>query len=333
MRNFAYHRPDTIAAAVDAARAEGAQILAGGTTMVDLMKIGVFNPDALIDITGLSELEGVEIGPERIRFGALARMAEVGDNGQLRDAAPVLTESLWKAASPQLRHAARLGGNILQQTRCPYFRDTAYSECNKRNPRSGCAALSGGETNLHAILGGSEACVAMYPGDWAQALIAFDAEVRTQGPGGTRTIPFADLHLLPGDTPEIETILKRGEIVTSILVPVIPALRNSHYLKARDRESYAFASASAAVGIEMDGENVRDVRIAVGGVASVPWRAREAEDSLKGGPMTEETAREAGRIAFADAQSLEGSEYKIKLGADVVAGALMTTKSRTIGGE
>ncbi len=333
MRNFAYHRPDTIAAAIDAARAEGAQVLAGGTTMVDLMKIGVFEPDALIDITALSELEGFEVGSDRIRFGALARMAEVGDDTKLSDAAPVLTEALWKAASPQLRHAARLGGNILQQTRCPYFRDTAYSQCNKRNPGSGCAALDGGETNLHAILGGSDACVAMYPGDWAQALVAFDAEVKTQGPGGSRTIPFADLHVLPGDTPEIETILKRGELVTGISVPVIPALKASHYLKARDRESYAFASASAAVGVEMEGENVRDARIAIGGVASVPWRAREAEEFLKDGPLTEETAREAGRIAFADARPLKGSEYKIKLGADVVAGALMTAKSRTTGGE
>jgi xanthine dehydrogenase YagS FAD-binding subunit len=333
MRNFAYHRPDTIAAAIDAARAEGAQFLAGGTTMVDLMKIGVFEPAALVDITALSELEGFNVDSDRIRFGALARMAEVGDDEKLRDAAPALTEALWKAASPQLRHAARLGGNILQQTRCPYFRDTAYSQCNKRNPGSGCAALDGGETNLHAIFGGSDACVAMYPGDWAQALIAFDAEVQTQGPGGSRTIPVADLHVLPGDTPEIETILKRGELITGISVPVIPALKASHYLKARDRESYAFASASAAVGVEMEGENVRDARIAIGGVASVPWRARQAEDFLKGGPLTEQIAREAGRIAFADAQPLNGSEYKIKLGADVVAGALMTAKSRTTGGE
>jgi len=331
MRNFAYHRPSSLSDAIDAASVAGADILAGGTTMVDLMKIGVREPDTLVDITGLSALEGYEIGTDRIRFGALARMAEVGDDESLKSAAPVLTESLWKAASPQLRHAARLGGNILQRTRCPYFRDTAFVQCNKRAPGSGCAALDGGETNLHAILGGSDACVAMYPGDWAQALIAFDAEVMTQGPGGKRTIPFADLHVLPGDTPEIETILEPGEIVTAITVPVVPALMASHYLKARDRESYAFASASAAVGVEMDGNTVRDVRIALGGVASVPWRARDAEDSLKGGPLTEETAREAGRIAFAGAQPLEGSAYKIKLGADVVAGALMTAKSRVKG--
>ena len=333
MRNFAYYHPKNLADAIDAIRDSGGDILAGGTTVVDLMKIGVREPSALVDITGLGDLQGHEIGADRIRFGALARMAEVADDPALVVAAPVLTESLWKAASPQLRNMARLGGNILQRTRCPYFRDPAYAQCNKRKPGSGCAALDGGETNHHAILGGSASCVATYPGDWAQALIAFDAEIHTQGPGGRRTIPFAALHVLPGDTPEVETILQPGEIVTEITVPVVPALTASHYLKARDRESYAFASASAAVGVELDGDTVRDVRIALGGVAATPWRARAAEDSLKGKPLTEESARAAGRVAFADAQSLEGSAYKIKLGADVVAGALMTAKSRANGGE
>ncbi|MDO8862721.1 xanthine dehydrogenase family protein subunit M [Haliea sp. E1-2-M8] len=333
MRNFAYYSPKNLADAIAAIRDSGGDILAGGTTVVDLMKIGVREPSALVDITGLAELEGHEIGADRIRFGALARMGHLADDKYLVAAAPVLTESLWKAASPQLRNVARLGGNILQRTRCPYFRDTAYAQCNKRSPGSGCAALDGGETSHHAIFGGSSACVAMYPGDWAQALIAFDAEIHTQGPGGRRRIPFADLHVLPGDTPEVETILQRGEIVTEITVPIVPALKASHYLKARDRESYAFASASAAVGVELDGDAVRDVRIALGGVAATPWRARAAEESLKGKPLTEESARAAGRIAFADARELEGSAYKIKLGADVVAGALMTAKSRANGGK
>jgi len=331
VQNFTYHKPKTLSDAIDALRESGGDVLAGGTTVVDLMKIGVRAPAALVDITGLATLEGHEIGPDRIRFGALARMAQVADDPALVAAAPVLTEALWKAASPQLRNVARLGGNILQRTRCPYFRDAAYAQCNKRNPGSGCAALDGGETGHHAILGGSSACVAMYPGDWAQALIAFDAEVRTEGPGGSRTIPFAQLHVPPGDTPEVETILRLGEIVTDIVVPLTPALKASHYLKARDRESYAFATVSAAVGVEMDGDTVRDARIALGGVATTPWRARAAEDSLKGGALTEATAREAGRIAFADAQELEGAAYKIRLGPDVVAGALMTAKSRAAG--
>jgi xanthine dehydrogenase YagS FAD-binding subunit len=330
MKNFAYSRPANLNDAAEAAR--GADIIAGGTTMVDLMKIGVMQPEALVDITGLSELQGYEVTADAMRFGALAKMSEVADDDAVIEAFPALSEALWKAASPQLRNAATLGGNILQRTRCPYFRDTAYAQCNKRDPGSGCAALDGGETNLHAIFGGSSQCVAMYPGDLAQALVAFDAEVTTRGPGGTRTIPFADLHLPPGDSPHVETVLEPGEIVTEIRLAPVPAMKNSHYLKARDRESYAFASASAAVGIEMDGDTVRDARIGLGGVAATPWRARAAEDSLKGAPLTEETAREAGRIAFADAEPLEGSAYKIPLGADVVAGALMTVKTR-MGGE
>lgn len=328
MKNFAYSRPARLGAATEAAAQDGALVIAGGTTMVDLMKIGVLTPDALVDITGLAALSGYEVGPDRLRFGALAKMSTVADDPAVIAAFPALSETLWKAASPQLRNVATLGGNILQRTRCPYFRDTAYAQCNKRDPGSGCAALDGGETAMHAILGGSEACVAMYPGDFAQALVAFDAVVTTQGPGGTRTIPFAELHLKPGDSPEVETVLEPGEIVTGIEIPVIPAMAPSTYLKARDRASYAFASASAAIGVEMDGDTVRDVRIGLGGVASVPWRAKAAEDSLKGGPLTEKTAREAGRIAFEGAEPLDGSAYKIALGADVVAGALMDLKSR-----
>jgi xanthine dehydrogenase YagS FAD-binding subunit len=324
-----YEKPATVNAASEAATAEGARIIAGGTTMVDLMKVGALTPAALVDINGLSPLHGVEIGAEQLKFGALATMAQVGDDPALAEAFPALTESLWKAASPQLRNVATLGGNILQHTRCPYFRDTAFAQCNKRVPGSGCAALEGGETTLHAIFGGSSSCVAMYPGDLAQTLIAFDAVVTTQGPGGTREIPFAQMHLLPEDTPHIETVLEAGEIVTAISLPVIPAMSNSIYSKARDRESYAFASASAAVGLETDGETVRDVRIGLGGVAAVPWRATAAEDFLRGKALTEENFREAGRIAFADATALEGSAYKIALGADVLTGALMTLKSRT----
>jgi xanthine dehydrogenase YagS FAD-binding subunit len=318
-----------LAAATETAAADGTRIIAGGTTMVDLMKIGVLTPEALVDITGIAALRDYDVGADRIRFGALSMMSTVGDDPDVIAAFPALSESLWKAASPQLRNAATLGGNILQHTRCPYYRDTAYAQCNKRAPGSGCAALDGGETTLHAVLGGSSHCVAKYPGDFAQVLIAFDAEVTTQGPGGTRNIPFAQLHRLPGDTPHIETVLEPGEIVTAIELAVIRAMANSTYLKARDRESYAFASASAAVGVEMDGDTVRDARIGLGGVASVPWRAIEAEDSLKGKPLTEKAAREAGRIAFENAEPLEGSAYKIKLGADVVAGALLQVKTRS----
>jgi len=331
MRNFDYHRATSL---LDAVRQLGAhenwQVLGGGTTMIDLVKLDVMQPTGLVDISSIPDMQGMQVGPNSIRFGALARMADVGDDATLRGACPALTESLWKAASPQLRNAARLGGNVLQQTRCPYYRDTSYA-CNKREPGSGCAALEGGRTHLHAILGGSKQCVAMYPGDWAQALIAFDAVVTVASTAGVRRIPFADLHRLPGDTPEIETTLKRGEIITMIEVPVVPAMKGSHYLKARDRESYAFASVSAAVGLALDGDRVSDARIALGGVAAKPWRASAAEAVLTGQVFSEALAREAGRVAFANATPLKDSAYKIAVGADVVAGALITAHQRAKG--
>lgn len=331
MRNFDYHRATSLPDAVrQLSTHDGWQVLAGGTTMIDLLKLDVEQPKGLVDITGLAELQGLQVGAGSIRFGALARMADVGDDNTLRSACPALSESLWKAASPQLRHSARLGGNILQRTRCPYFRDTSY-ECNKREPGSGCAALDGGLTHLHAILGGSKACVAMYPGDWAQSLIAFDAVVSTVSAAGTRRFPFAELHRLPGNSPEVETTLKRGEIVTMIEVPVVAAMKGSHYLKARDRESYAFAAVSAAVGLAFEGDRVSDARIALGGVAAKPWRASAAEAVLKGKVFSEALARDAGRAAFADATPLKDSAYKIALGADVVAGALMTAHQRAKG--
>ena len=328
MKNFAYSRPEDLGTATEGSAMNGSMIIAGGTTLVDLMKIGVLEPDRVVDIGGLSSLRGYSVSDSEMRFGALAKMSTVADDQAVKDGFPALSEALWKAASPQLRNVATLGGNILQRTRCPYFRDTAYAACNKRNPGSGCAALDGGKTAMHAVLGGSEQCVAMYPGDFAQVLVAFDAQVATEGPGGQRTIPFAELHVLPENSPEVETVLRPGEIVTEIILPVTAAMANSTYLKARNRESYAFAAASAAVGIAMDGDSVSDARIGLGGVASVPWRATNAEEVLKGGPLTEETAREVGRVAFEEANELEGSAYKIALGADVVAGALMQAKSR-----
>ncbi len=328
MQNFAYHRPTTL---LDAAKLLKAhpdwQVLAGGTTLVDLQKLDVMSPTGLVDITAIAELRGHRVTADSLRFGALARMADVADDAALRHACPALSESLWMAASPQLRNVARLGGNVLQRTRCAYFRDTSYA-CNKRTPGAGCAALDGGLTHQHAVLGGSDQCVAMYPGDWAQALIAFDAVVTASGVGGTRRIAFADLHRLPGQQPHLETVLLPGEIITSIEVPVIASMKGSHYLKARDRESYAFASASAAVGIEMQGDTVKDARIALGGVATKPWRAGAAEAVLRGKPFSEALALEAGRVAFQDAKPREGSAYKIALGADVVAGALMTAHQR-----
>lgn len=328
MRDFAFAKADGLDAALTTLGRDGTwQVLAGGTTMVDLMKLNVAKPDGLVDITSVEGLDGIAIDSGAIRLGALARMSDIGDHDELANVCPALTESLWLAASPQLRHAARLAGNILQRTRCPYFRDTDYA-CNKREAGSGCAALDEGHAAMHAVLGGSDDCVAMYPGDWGQALIAFDADVGVRSKNATRRIPFAELHTQPGATPDVETTLKPGEIITEIRVPRSPAMAASTYLKARDRASYAFASASAAVGLAMDGDTVADARIALGGVASVPWRAREAEDALKGKPFSEEAARDAGRIAFRDAKPVKQSAYKIPLGQSVVAGALVAARKR-----
>ena len=337
MKPFTYERPGTVEAAVrlasdGAARVSapdaGTMIYAGGTTMLDLMKLDVVRPDRIVDITAMTDatLRRIRLSDGRLRIGALVTMHEAAENDEVKANAPVLSESLWLAASQQLRHMATLGGNVLQRTRCPYFRDPSWPQCNKRDPGSGCA-MKGGVNRLAAVLGTSEDCIAMYPGDWAQGLVAFDAEVETMGPEGPRVIPFAKLHLLPGDTPHVETSLRPGEVITGYAVPLTPALKRSLYLKARDRESYAFANASAAVGLEMEGDMVKDVRIGLGGVASVPWRAREAEAMLRGQPLTEANAKAAGAAAFEGARTYEHNAFKTVLGPNVVAKALMILKT------
>jgi xanthine dehydrogenase YagS FAD-binding subunit len=226
---------------------------------------------------------------------------------------PMIAQSLLLAASVQLRNMATLGGNVLQRTRCNYFRDPGWGACNKRDPGSGCAALNG-VNRKHAVLGTSDQCIAAYPGDFAQALIALDAKVDVAGPNGTRTLPFAELHRAPGDTPHIETTLARGELITGFTVPAGPWTRRSVYVKVRDRASFEFALASAAVAVELDGENVRQVRIALGGVATTPWRAHEAEAALVGKPLTEANAQHAARVAFRDAVARSQNAFKIELG-------------------
>lgn len=322
MQPFAYHRATSLADALSRGAAPGAAYLAGGTTLVDLMRMGVMRPATVVDIGGLDELRGVSAAAGGLRFGALAPMAETAADPVLRERAPALAESLALAASPQLRNMATLGGNILQRTRCSYFRDVGVAECNKRSPGSGCAALHGVNRN-HAVLGTSERCVATMPSDWAVALAAFDAVVEVAGPGGRRAIPIAAFHRAYGEDPGIETTLAHGEIVTAITVPDAPALRRSTYLKVRDRQSYAFALASAAVGLEMDGPIVRAARVALGGVATRPWRAEAAERALVGRALTEDAAAEAGRLAFAGARPLEENGFKVALGGRTVAAALL----------
>lgn len=325
MRTFDYLRArDTVAAITEAAKPE-TRFLAGGTTLLDLMKLNVERPVRVVDITRLPGLDTTEVSADVIRIGALAKMSKVADHAHIKEAAPALSESLWCAASAQLRNMASIGGNLMQRTRCTYFRDpSAYSNCNKRNPGSGCAALDGINRN-HAVLGISDACIAIYPGDFAVSLVAFDAEVLIRG-SVERRVPVDEFYLLPGQTPHIEHELAPGEMIVGIEIPRTAALKRSHYLKVRDRASYEFAAASAAVGIEMetDGKTIRDVRIAVGGVATKPWRLRTVEDSLKGKTLDEATLRTASAAAVEGARSSGHNAFKIELTPKVVARALMT---------
>jgi xanthine dehydrogenase YagS FAD-binding subunit len=327
MNNFEYVRATAIPDALTAvARQAGSRFLAGGTTMVDLMKCGVEVPSALIDITRLPGLDTIEAGPTSVRIGALSKMSDVADHPTIRKEFPVLSESLWRGASAQLRNMATIGGNLLPRTRCSYFREPGvYGACNKRDPGSGCAALEGVNRG-HAVLGTSPSCIATNPGDFAVALVAFDAIVYVENGKPQRRIPIDDFFPLPGETPDVEHPLSSGELIVAVEVPTSAALRRSHYLKVRDRESYEFAAASAAVGLELeaDGRTIRDVRVAVGGIATRPWRARTVEEALVGRTFDEPTVRAASRLVIEGAVDHGENRFKINLAPRVVARALLT---------
>ncbi|RYH02621.1 xanthine dehydrogenase family protein subunit M [Salipiger sp. IMCC34102] len=331
MKSFAYQKPASAQAAVGmvdpmSAAGQGGAFLAGGTTVLDLMKLHVLTPDSLTDVKTLLPA-GIEERDGALYVGAGTTMAAAAEHPAFRDRAPALSDALWKAASPQLRNVATLGGNVLQRTRCPYFRDVA-SACNKREPGSGCAATEG-VNRLLAVLGTSEDCIATYAGDWANALILFDTQVEVTGPEGDRTIAFEDLHTLPGDTPAVETTLGDADLITGYLIDLPDWAWRSVYTKVRDRESYAFAVASAAVALDMEEDTIREARIGLGGVATVPWRARAAEDYLAGKTLTEETGLEAGRIAFADARGWGHNDFKIPLGQQTILRGLMEAAALT----
>ncbi|RWA60886.1 MULTISPECIES: xanthine dehydrogenase family protein subunit M [unclassified Mesorhizobium] len=321
MRDFSYLRADSVEAARNAAALPGAMLLAGGTTLVDLAKCGVAEPSAVIDICHIKGLDAIDVSAGRAVIGALAKMSHVADHAEIKGRFPAVSEALWQAASAQLRNMATIGGNLMQRTRCPYFRDPAnYSACNKRAPGSGCSAI-GGVTRGHAVLGTSEACIATYPGDLAIALVAFDAEVHL----GERRLKVEDFFLAPGATAEREHDIRPGEVITAIEIPGSAAARRSTYLKVRDRQSYEFAAASAAVGLELegDGRTIRDIRVALGGVATKPWRARAVEDALKGKTFDEATVRKASELAMEGAVDHGANHYKIELAPRVVARAIL----------
>ena len=326
MQPFTYARPATLEEAFHLAEAPGAALMAGGTTMVDLMRGDLSAPSGIVDIGHLDELAAFDTSGSVLRFGALARMADVAEDAVLLRDYPALAESLQLAASPQIRNAATVGGNLLQRTRCYYFRD-GVSACNKRVPGSGCSALDG-ITREMALFGTSERCIATYPGDWGYALAAFDTSVEIRSASGTRTIPFTELHVAYGDDPAKETTLRPGEIITAILVQATPAGRRSTYIKVRDRQSYAYAVVSAAVALEMDGDAVRQARVSLGGVATKPWRSQAAEAALTGVALTEQTALAAGQAAFVGAQPRGENAFKIELGARAVARAALVASKR-----
>ena len=327
MRRFEYQRASDIAESVRLAGQPGTRLLGGGTNLVDLMKCGVERPATLLDITRVNGLDQIYVDSSRMLIGSLARMSAVADHPQVQRLAPAISESLWQAASAQIRNMATLSGNVLQKTRCSYFRDaTGNAQCNKRSPGSGCAALRGINRN-HAVLGTSESCIAVYPGDFAVALAAFDGQIHIQGQQ-LRVVRAEDFFRAPGSTPDVENDLKAGEVITAIEIPVTPALQSSHYLKVRDRASYEFAAASAAAGVELenDGQTIKEVRIALGGVATKPWRLRDVEISLIGQHFTEPVIRQAAMRATDGAQVYEHNAYKIALIPRVVTRALLQAR-------
>ncbi len=308
---MSYARAADAEDAVRRGAAPGARYLGGGTNLVDLMRETIERPEALVDVTGLSSrIEVTEGGG--LLIGAAARNTAVAESRAVRTRYPMLARAIVAGASPQIRNMATVGGNLLQRTRCTYFYDEQGSRCNKREPGQGCDAIDG-LNRTHAILGASSACVATHPSDMCVALAALGAVVHLRGGAGERALALTDLHRLPGDHPELETVLEPGELITAIELPPLPFATRSTYRKVRDRASYAFALVSVAAALDMENGTVRDVRLALGGVATKPWRAWNAEEALRGTPATPESFRAAAEAELAAAAPLRDNAFKIEL--------------------
>jgi xanthine dehydrogenase YagS FAD-binding subunit len=321
MRNFTYTRAANVPEAMARyGAASGSDYVAGGTTLLDLAKLEVMKPAHLVDINrvGLTDIQFLADGS--LRVGALVRNSDLAHHSDVRAKYPVLAEAILSGATGQIRNMATTSGNLMQRTRCPYYRD-AISACNKRSPGTGCSALEG-YNRIHAVLGGSDACIATHPSDMAVALAALDAEVLVQGEGGERRVPVVNFHLLPERTPHKEFLMAPGEVITAVVVPPPLAGARSWYLKTRDRESFEFALASAAVVCVPDGDRIREARVALGGVATKPWRSHEAEAALLGAAATEESFRRAAEAALKDAQPHKDNAFKIELAKRVIVRAL-----------
>jgi xanthine dehydrogenase YagS FAD-binding subunit len=323
MNRFEYVRPRSVAEAVAAAAVPGSAFLAAGTNLLDLMKIGVARPGRLVDLNHLPGLDGIEQLPDgSVRIGAQVRNAELAHDPDFRARFPAVAEALLSGASAQLRNAATAGGNLLQRTRCAWFQDTA-SACNRREPGSGCDAR-GGENRLHAVLGWSDHCIATHPSDFCVPLVALGAVVEIEGPGGRRDIPLQDFHLLPGDTPDRESVLAPGELVVALRLPAEAAGFAAHarYVKLRERTSYAFAVVSAAAGLRLAEGRIVEARLALGGVAAKPWRAEAAEAVLLGAAPDAASFRRAAEAALADARPSGDNAFKIELARRIAVRAL-----------
>ncbi|MDB4886182.1 MAG: putative Xanthine dehydrogenase, binding subunit [Gemmatimonadetes bacterium] len=316
MHPFILERPTSLAAAL-AFRAQAgrndapAEYIAGGTDMIQLLQEDVRRPDRLVSLAGLLDRR-IDVGPQGLRLGAAATMAEVAAHADVVRQYPLIAGALLDSASPQVRNQATMGGNLLQRTRCPYFRDVGYAACNKRNPGSGCSAI-GGENRWNAVLGTSEACIAAHPSDLAVALVALDAVVIVRGASGERALPLDDLYRLPAEAPHIETVLQPGEVIAAITVPAGASGLRSHYVKVRDRASFEFAVVAAAVALRMDGARIGEARVALGGVGTKPWRVRQVETALAGSPLEPAVLRAAAARAAEGARGHGHNDFKIEL--------------------
>lgn len=324
MQTFSYARASTLADAITAAAQADTTVIAGGTELLNWMKDGIVLPQRIVDLNALSGLDQIVVDGNGLKLGALARMSDVAEHDAVKRDYPAISQALFKSASAQIRNMASMGGNVMQRTRCPYFRAEVELACNKRRPGSGCSAIDG-EDRHAAIFGASEHCIATHPSDVAVALAALDAVIHVEGQGGSRTIPLAQFHRLPGDAPDRETELDRGEIITSIHVPASALAKRSHYLKIRERASYEFALVSAAVGLDLRGGAIREARIALGGVALKPWRLNAAEQALRGVSLSDTAAlRNALDADFSQAEPGRHNGFKVELARRTVIRALQT---------
>lgn len=321
MHSISYERARDVAHAIELGSTPGSKFIGGGTNLLDLYKSGIERPTRLVDVSRIA-LNGVEQLPDGgVRIGAMASNTQAANHPLVRGPYRLLSEAILNGASAQLRNMATVGGNLLQRTRCYYFTDPAFKQCNKREPGSGCAAIDG-FNRIHAILGAGDSCIATNPSDMAVALVALDANVRLAGPDGERVVPVAEFHRLPGDAPQFDSVIRQGELIVAIDLPPSAFAAHSHYLKVRDRASYAFALVSVAAALDLRDGAVRDLRLVLGGVAHKPWRAVAAEEVVRGGVLDQETITRAAAAAVAGARPYQHNAFKVELAQRAIVRAL-----------